>query len=227
MHSTAKQHVNIPTHNLGHTIHLIITSNDYMGKLIPGSYISDHRMLTLNTNIPKPKPTTEIKSVCNLTDNKVQEFMDEFNNIPILNSSNLNDATNQLNSEILRTIDKIAPQQVKKITLRIRKPWYDSDLKHQRHIVINRERKWLKYREQSHWKAYKKERNRFITMIKYKKRDHIHNWISATTRNSKKLYQLITKLAGQNTSNPLPASTSNEELAEEFANYFFEKILNM
>ena len=58
-----KQHINIPTYNLGHTIDLIITSNDYMGPLIPGSYISDHRMITLNTPIPKPKPKTEIKSV--------------------------------------------------------------------------------------------------------------------------------------------------------------------
>ena len=64
-------------------------------------------------------------------------------------------------------------------------------------------------------------------MIKYKQRDHIHNWINATTGNSKKLYQLITKLTGQNKSNPLPASASNEELADEFANYFFEKILNI
>ena len=181
-----KQHINILTHNLGHTIDLIIISNDYMGKLIPGSYISDHRMITLNTNIPNLKSKTEIKSVCNLTDDKVQEFMDEFNNIPILNCSNLNDATNQLNSEVLRTIDKIVPQQVKKITSRIRKPWYDVNLKHQRHIMKNRERKWLKYRQQSCWKAYNRERNRFITTIKYKKRDHIHNWISATTRNSKK-----------------------------------------
>ena len=164
-----KQHINIPIHNLGHTIDLIITSNDYMGPSIPGSYISDHRMITLNTNIPKLKPKTEIKSVHNLTDNKVQQFIDEFNNTPILNTSNLIDATNQLNSEILRTMDKIAQQQFKKITSRIKKPWYDNDLKHQRQIVKNRERKWLKYREQSHLKAYKRERNRFITMIKYKK----------------------------------------------------------
>ena len=156
-------------HNLGHTIDLIITSNDYRGKLLPGSYISDHRMITLNTNIPKPKPKTEIKYVCNLTDNKVQEFIDEFINMPLLNSTNLKDATNQLNSEILRTIDKIAPKEVKKITSRIRKPWYNVDLKHQRQIVKNRERKWLKYREQSHWKAYKRERNKLISILKYKK----------------------------------------------------------
>ena len=132
--------------------------------MIPGSYISDYRMITLNTNIPKPK--TERKCFCNLTDDKVQEFIDEFNDMPILKSSNLDDATNQVNSELIRTIDKIAPEQVQKITLRIRKPWYNVDLKHQRHMVKNRERKWLKYREQSHWKAYKRERNRFITMLK-------------------------------------------------------------
>ena len=222
-----KQHINIPTHNLGHTIDLIITSNDYMGPLIPGLYISDHRMITLNTNIPQPKPKAKMKSVHNLTDNKVQQFIDEFNNTQILDTSNLTDATNQLNSEILRTMDKIAPQQFKKITSRIKKPWYDNDLKHQRQIVKNRERKWLKYREQSHWKAFKRERKQVYHNDKIQKRDHLHNQISATKGNSKKLYQLITNLTGQNKSNPLPASTSIEHLADEFASYFLEKICNI
>ena len=117
-----KQHINIPTHNLGHTIDLIITSNDYIGPLIPGSYISDYRMITLSTNIPKPKPKAEMKKTRNLTDNKVQQFIEEFNNTATLNTNNLADATNQFISEILRTLDKIAPQQIKKITSRIKKP---------------------------------------------------------------------------------------------------------
>ena len=37
---------------------------------------------------------------------KVQEFTEEFNNMPILNSSNFKDVTDQLNTEILRTMDK-------------------------------------------------------------------------------------------------------------------------
>ena len=62
-------------------------------------------------------------------------------------------------------------------------------------------------------------------MIKYKKRDHLHNRISATRGNSKKLYQLITNLTSQNKSNPLPTSTSDEDLANKFATYFLEKNL--
>ena len=45
--------------------------------------------------------------------------------------------------------------------------------------------------------------------------------------NSKKLCQLITNLTGQNKSNPLPTSTSDEDLADEFATYFLEKICNI
>ena len=70
-----KQHINIPTHNLGHTIDLIITSNNYMGQLIPGSYISDHRMITLNTNIPKPNPKTEIKVFATLQTTKYSNLL--------------------------------------------------------------------------------------------------------------------------------------------------------
>ena len=69
-----------PLINLGHTIDHFTMLKNYTAKVIPGAYISDHRMITLDTNISKPKPKTEIKYVCNLMDNKIQEFIEEFNN---------------------------------------------------------------------------------------------------------------------------------------------------
>ena len=53
----------------------------------------------------------------------------------MVNSSNLKDATDQLHTDILWTMDKIVSKQVKKITSGIRKPWYDHDLKQKRQIV--------------------------------------------------------------------------------------------
>ena len=49
-----KQHVNILTHSLGHTLDLIIIPATYEESLIAGSYISDHRFIILETT-PKPK----------------------------------------------------------------------------------------------------------------------------------------------------------------------------
>ena len=54
------QHVKIPTHNKGHTLDVIITTRstgfNNVDEIIPGPYISDHRLLILETAIDKIKP---------------------------------------------------------------------------------------------------------------------------------------------------------------------------
>ena len=61
-----KQHVNIPTHNLGHTLDLIIAPATYQGSLIAGPYISEHRFITLETLHTKPKPKLEKGTLKNI-----------------------------------------------------------------------------------------------------------------------------------------------------------------
>ena len=58
-----KEHINIPTHNLGHTVDLIITPATYQGLLIVGPYISDHRLITLETLHTKSKPKLEKRTL--------------------------------------------------------------------------------------------------------------------------------------------------------------------
>ena len=107
-----KQHVNIPTHNLGHTMDLIITSATYQGSLIAGPYISDHRFITLETLHTKPKPKLEKRTLQKFTNDTALQFKNEFNNTPILESTTLDMATEQLNNEMLKTIEKLPqPQQ--------------------------------------------------------------------------------------------------------------------
>ena len=54
-----KQHVDIPTHNLGHALDMIITPATYHGSFIAEPCISDHRFITLETSHTKPKPNLE------------------------------------------------------------------------------------------------------------------------------------------------------------------------
>ena len=51
---------------------------------------------------------------------------------------------NQLNNEMLKTIEKIAPGATKTKTSGHKRLWYDENLKDQRMIMKNRERKWIK-----------------------------------------------------------------------------------
>ena len=66
-----KQHVNIPTHNQGHTLDLIITPTSYYGSLIAGSYVSDHSFITLETSHTKPKSKQEKRTVWKFNDEAI------------------------------------------------------------------------------------------------------------------------------------------------------------
>ena len=129
-------------------------------------------------------------------------------------------AANQLNNEMLKNIEKTAPVTTKTINSRHKKLWYDEDLKNQRKIMKNRERKWIKYRENQHWKAYIREQNRFFTILRYKKLDLIHNLINVNTTDSKKLYRIVKEVTGHNKQNLLLESTSDQQLAKDLAAFF-------
>ena len=107
-----KQHVNIPTHNLGHTLDVTITPATYQGSPIGGPYILIHRFISLETSHTKPKPKLEKRTLQNFIDDAITQFKSEFNNIPILESTTFYMAANQLNNEALKTVEKISqPQQ--------------------------------------------------------------------------------------------------------------------
>ena len=61
-------------------------------------------------------------------------------------------------------------------------------------------------------------------MLNFSKRASIVELVYQSQNDSKKLFNIVNKLLGRRTSNPLPTSKSDEQLAEEFATYFLNKI---
>ena len=103
-----KQHIKFPTHQLGHTLDLIATESTT--KLtcapIPGPYLSDHRMVIIETNSKILTEKPQYKEYRKLTEAAITDFQQSFNNQPILDVTNLKDAINQLNDQILRNLNK-------------------------------------------------------------------------------------------------------------------------
>ena len=50
------------------------------------------------------------------------------------------------------------------------------------------------------------------------------NWSNKTPLTLKKLFKLINELAGRKDQNPLPTAKSDKDIAEEFAQFSFNKI---
>ena len=85
------------------------------------------------------------------------------------------------------------------------------------------EKKWLKYKLDSLWVAFKKVRNSYFGLLNRKKKGSIQDKIQECTKDSRKLHTLVSNLTTGD-EQEWPEHTSNEELAESFASHFQGKI---
>ena len=154
----------------------------------------------------------------------MKEFQQSFNNQPILDVTNLEDAINQLNDQMLRTLNKVAPLKSRRCVRKTPKSWFNKDLLNQRKIIKSREPKWLKDKEPHQWTAFKRERNCYNRMMKFQKRHNTFTRIKDNHNNTRQLYKIISSLTRQDNTNSLPEAHSDQELAEHFAEFFLQKI---
>ena len=61
-------------------------------------------------------------------------------------------------------------------------------------------------------------------MLKFKKNDCLHRIIKANSNNTRKLFKLVSEITESNRPNPMPDTPSNIELAENFIQFFKQKI---
>ena len=88
--------------------------------------------------------------------------------------------------------------------------------------------KWLKYKLDSCWKAYRSERNKYFGKLKYKKKKSIQQKNQDCHNDTKKLHKLFTHLSGTEPQNPLPNNANNDkDLDNSYADFFQSKIENI
>ena len=130
----------------------------------------------------------------------------------------------KLDTELRRVIDSLAPTKEVTVLTHRRQPWYDETVKSQHKVVRDRERVWNKYKLESTWIAYKKERNIYNRLLKFKKRQVLSNRVNDLKGDTKALYKLTNNVTGSESSNPMPPNKSDAQLADELADFFLDKI---
>ena len=157
--------VNFPTS--GHNLGLILTETNgdiKMSKCEPGVLLSDHCSVSSILNIKKPKFERKELSYRKIDAIEVEAFCNELhlNQIEVLP---LEDKVKQLNSELMRVLNKLVPKKIRRITLHPSSPWFTDGVRSQKKKVRNCERCWRKYHQLMQWEAFKAEWNRYNMML--------------------------------------------------------------
>ena len=83
---------------------------------------------------------------------------------------------------------------------------------------------WRRYKQDHQWHTYKKERNVYNRLLRYHNRQALTKQVKDNKNNTKSLFNLVNKITNSKVENPMPLDKNPEELVEEFATFFLEKI---
>ena len=119
-------------------------------------------MVYINLNSKKEKHKHTQQEFHKLDNNALEQFQQQFNNQAAINATTLSEAINRLKDEMLRTLKERPNQNMQRNLVRCGTTTTKKNSK-------NIEHKWLKYREDHQGIAFKRERNRYNRMIKFKK----------------------------------------------------------
>ena len=108
--------------------------------------------------------------------------------------------------------------------MRTRNPWFNDEVRDKKRRMRNQEKKWRKYKLESNWKVFKSESSKYRKMSREARRAKLVEKVNKCDNNVKKLYNLVNNLMDGNLDSPFLDSESDEMLANEFADFFMEKI---
>ena len=182
------QHVTTSTHVKGNILDLIFTEEISSIKLTScqaSSFLSDHKLVTAVLNIDKQPIEKKILSVHKLHCITEDSFKSAFNESAIDLTSPIETVLYQLNDELCKALDTIAPLKQIQVAAHQKQPWFNEIVKARHKVVWNRERICHKYPTPNTWKAYKVERNVYNRLLIYKKRQLITKQVINLKGNNK------------------------------------------
>ncbi|XP_071944670.1 uncharacterized protein [Antedon mediterranea] len=127
-------------------------------------------------------------------------------------------------SDLRAVLDLHAPVQNKTIRQKEAKPWYTDEIRSERKVRRQLERKWMKSKLLKDRQEYCVQRCVVNGLIEKAKTRYYSSLVSDCTGDQKKLFNIVNKLLHHSKSSVLPSSVSDEALAERFSVFFVNKI---
>jgi hypothetical protein len=176
--------------------------------------------------MPIPTPLTSKQTISYHNWKKVD--LDKFkqditNKLGFPEGSSVDDKVQQYNTILTELADTHAPMQTRTVTLRPHHPWFTDEVKEAKQLRRKLERQWLSSGLTIHLEMFKHQRNHITKLIQESKTEYFSANIN-DAHDQKELFNLTNKLMHKVKCTKLPTHTSDEELANRFADFFTDKI---
>ena len=219
------QHVTCPTHDSGHTIDLLITNASSKFTICPfmlDTYISDHKTVCIDLDLPKPTVHKTTFSCRQLKKINISEFNKDiaaaFSNVENLDLDSL---VKFFNSTMTLILDKHAPLKTVTVTPRNKNPWFTPNLLTERRKRRQLERTWRNSRNEADRLLYKNQCHLYNSLVKKAQSDYFSS-LFKNCSDSKSLWRSINQVCHRSSSSSLnPPSTLS---ADQFSSFFVDKI---
>ncbi|XP_060553020.1 uncharacterized protein LOC132714233 [Ruditapes philippinarum] len=234
-----KQHVQGPTHVAGHTLDVVITRDtDNIVSNIEvrdpglsdssGKILRDHFAVIFNAHLYKPPPIKKTVSFRKFKSINIKGFREDMKSLDILNAniciSDLDEYVESLNTGLSTLIDKHAPLITKTIVLRPSNPWFNDELHEAKHSKRKLERKWKRSQLTVDHEIYRSQCAYVNKLLKRTRISFYAEKIESCGRDQKTLFKVTKNLLGRTDEVVLPVASSSADLAQEFSDFFVDKI---
>ena len=121
-------------------------------------------------------------------------------------------------------LEVFAPQKITLQTICPRRQWHNEEIKHLKHLKRKMERIWKDYPTAANWSSFKQAHSAHKNVIRREKHKVITARVIQHQGNPQELYNLTRTLTGTIPENPMPEALSNISLAEDFSDFFHDKV---
>ena len=224
-----KQHVNGPTHLLGHTLDLLITRE--MVTLISHTGIlpdplSDHQVVVCFIHLPRPPATRITVTRRNNRDIDLDAFQKDiwFVSSKIL-VDDLDGVINVFDDTLCLLLNKYAPEQTRNITLRPHAPWFSDELRELKRVKRRCERKFQSTKLTIDKRIYYQACRNYNRLLEVSKSKYLKDKFN--TSDMKQVFKFVDGMFSVKSAPILPTHDSLDHLLESFSDFFESKIINI
>ena len=222
------QHVKTSTHNKGHMLDLVFTRSmeeQPFNLKVDTPVISDHSPISFNINLSKPLAERKVISFRKVNNIDEKIFQQDIMSSVLYShpATDIDNLVKQYDNTLRSIFDKHAPLTTKEIRDRPNTPWYNEQVMEAKRLRRRAERKYLSSGLTVHKDILHNQHRNLCTVIAKAKQQFYHEAI-VNNNSSKNLFKITDTLLHKKGDSILPTHDNPEQLANNFVDFFCDKI---